>query len=33
MYRMGVSRFGINVQASIGILEEVEMLPGGAVKV
>ena len=33
MYRMGVSRFGINLQASMAILGTVAALPGGTVEV
>ena len=32
MYRMGVTRFGINVNASMDIIREVAALPGGAVE-
>lgn len=32
MYKMGVTRFGINVQASIKIIKECEKFPGGVVK-
>jgi len=32
MYKMGVTRFGINVQASIEIIKECEKFPGGVVK-
>ncbi|MCF7927916.1 MAG: deoxyribose-phosphate aldolase [Spirochaetales bacterium] len=32
-YRLGVSRFGINAQASLDILREVQQLPGGVVEV
>ncbi len=32
MYKMGVARFGINVNASIQILEECAKLPGGVVQ-
>lgn len=33
MYRMGVSRFGINLDASIAILEECAARPGGFVEI
>jgi len=33
MYRMGVSRFGINVQASIKIIQECGKQPGGVVNI
>jgi len=33
MYRMGVARFGINVNASMKIVKECEKLPGGVVMV
>jgi deoxyribose-phosphate aldolase len=33
MLRMGVARFGINLDASIGILEECAAAPGGAIEV
>jgi deoxyribose-phosphate aldolase len=33
MYKMGVSRFGVNVQASIKIIEACKSLPGGVVRV
>jgi deoxyribose-phosphate aldolase len=33
MYRMGVSRFGINLEASLHILREVAAMPGGVVEV
>ena len=32
MYKLGVTRFGINVQASIEIIKECEKFPGGFVK-
>jgi len=32
MYKLGVTRFGINVQASIKIIKECEKFPGGFVK-
>lgn len=33
MYKMGVRRFGINVQASISIIRECRQLPGGLVTI
>ena len=33
MYRMGVARFGINLNSSIEIVRSVAALPGGAVEV
>jgi hypothetical protein len=33
MYKMGVVRFGINVNASMKIIKECEKLPGGVVRV
>ena len=33
MYRMGVSRFGINLTSSLEIVRAVAALPGGAVEV
>ena len=33
MYKMGVSRFGINAQASIHIIQECRQLPGGLVTI
>ena len=33
LYRMGVTRFGINLQSSLEILDEVKELPDGAVEV
>ena len=33
MYRMGVSRFGINLNSSVDIVKSVAALPGGAVEV
>lgn len=32
MYELGVTRFGINAESSISIIEEVQNLPGGAVE-
>ena len=33
MYRMGVSRFGINLNSSVDIVKAVAALPGGVVEV
>jgi deoxyribose-phosphate aldolase len=33
MYKMGVSRFGINVNASMNIIQACKELPGGVVTV
>lgn len=33
MYELGVTRFGINVESSLAILEEVRRMPGGAAEI
>jgi hypothetical protein len=33
MYRMGVARFGINLNSSVDIVKAVAAMPGGAVEV